>query len=115
MSKTLGSLTVGAKIEVPVLSAYQSRFGSKIVFKIADKNHSGYPSNSVTLITEKIIQNMASDAKEPNNSNSDRKNYGNNRHIYSNLLQWLNSNAAAGACTAQSTARIKRRRRRTHT
>lgn len=26
MSKTLGSLTVGAKIEVPVLSAYQSRF-----------------------------------------------------------------------------------------
>ena len=97
MSKTLGSLSVGAKIEVPVLSAYQSRFGSKIVFKIADKNHSGYPSNSVTLITEKIIQNMASDAKEPNNSNSDRKNYGNNRHIYSNLLQWLNSNAAAGA------------------
>lgn len=97
MSKTLGSLTVGAKIEVPVLSAYQSRFGSKIVFKIADKNHSGYPSNSVTLITEKIIQNMASDAKEPNNSNSDRKSYGNNRHIHSNLLQWLNSNAAAGA------------------
>ena len=48
MSKTLGSLTVGAKIEVPVLSAYQSRFGSKIVFKIADKNHSGYPSNSVS-------------------------------------------------------------------
>ncbi len=79
MSKTLGSLTVGAKIEVPVLSAYQSRFGSKIVFKIADKNHSGYPSNSVTLITEKIIQNMASDAKEPSNSNNDRKNYGNNR------------------------------------
>lgn len=97
MSKTLGSLSVGAKIEVPVLSAYQSRFGSKIVFKIADKNHSGYPSNSVTLITEKIIQNMASDAKEPSNSNGDRKNYGNNRHIYSNLLQWLNSNAAAGA------------------
>ena len=77
MSKTLGSLSVGAKIEVPVLSAYQSRFGSKIVFKIADKNHSGYPSNSVTLITEKIIQNMASDAKEPSNSNSDRKNESN--------------------------------------
>ncbi len=63
MSKKLGSLSVGAKIEVPVLSAYQSRFGSKIVFKIADKNHSGYPSNSVTLITEKIIQNMASTRK----------------------------------------------------
>ena len=92
MSKTLGSLSVGAKIEVPVLSAYQSRFGSKIVFKIADKNHSGYPSNSVTLITEKIIQLMCFDAKEPSNSNSDRKQYGNNRYQYSNLLQWLNSN-----------------------
>lgn len=97
MSKTLGSLSVGAKIEVPVLSAYQSRFGSKIVFKIADKNHSGYPSNSVTLITEKIIQLMCFDAKEASNSNSDRKQYGNNRYQYSNLLQWLNSNAAAGA------------------
>lgn len=96
MSKAISSLAVGAKIEVPVLSAYQSRFGAKIVFKIADKNHSGYPSNSVTLITEKIIQIMASDAKEPNNNNSDRKNYGNNRYAYSNLLQWLNSNAAAG-------------------
>lgn len=97
MSKTLGSLSVGAKIEVPVLSAYQSRFGSKIVFKIADKNHSGYPSNSVTLITEKIIQLMCFDAKEASNSNSDRKQYGNNRYQHSNILQWLNSNAAAGA------------------
>lgn len=96
MSKTLGSLSVGAKIEVPVLSAYQSRFGSKIVFKIADKNHRGYPSNSVTLITEKIIQLMCFDAKEPNNSNGDRKQYGNNRYQHSNILQWLNSNAAAG-------------------
>ena len=96
MSKAISSLAVGDKIEVPVLSAYQSRFGAKIVFKVADKNHSGYPSNSVTLITEKIIQIMASDAKEPSNSNSDRRNYANNRHIYSNLLQWLNSNATAG-------------------
>ena len=39
---------------------------------------------------------MCSDAKEPSNSNSDRKNYGNNRHIHSNILQWLNSNATAG-------------------
>ena len=97
MSKTLGSLTVGAKIEVPVLSAYQSRFGSKIVFKIADKNHSGYPSNSVTLITDKIIQMLCFDGKEPNNANSDRQSNGNNRYLHANLRQWLNSNAAAGA------------------
>lgn len=96
MSKAISSLAVGDKIEVPVLSAYQSRFGAKIIFKVADKNHSGYPSNSVTLITEKIIQLMCSDAKEASNSNSDRRNYGNNRHIHSNILQWLNSNATAG-------------------
>lgn len=97
MSQSISNLAVGAKIEVPVLSAYQSRFGAKLVFKIADKNHSGYPSNSVTLITEKIIQLMCFDAIEANNSNSDRKSYGNNRYLHSNLLQWLNSNAAAGA------------------
>ena len=96
MSKALSSLSVGDKIEVPVLSAYQSRFGAKIVFKVADKNHSGYPANSVTLIAEKIIHLMASDAKEPSSSDSNRKQYGNNRHIHSNLLQWLNSNATAG-------------------
>ena len=96
MSKAISSLAVSDKIEVPVLSAYQSRFGAKIIFEVADKNHSGYPSNSVTLITEKIIQLMCSDAKEPSNSNSDRRNYGNNRHIHSNILQWLNSNATAG-------------------
>ena len=97
MSQSISNLAVGAKIEVPVLSAYQSRFGAKLVFKIADKNHSGYPSNSVTLITEKIIQLMCFDAIEANNSNSDRKSYGNNRYLHSNILQWLNSNAAAGA------------------
>ena len=96
MSKTLSQLAVGTKIEVPVLPAFRSRFGQQIVFKIADKNHVGYPANSVTLITDKIIQLMCSDAKEPSNSNSDRKNYGNNRHIHSNIKQWLNSNAAAG-------------------
>ncbi|MBQ7770885.1 MAG: fibronectin type III domain-containing protein, partial [Clostridia bacterium] len=97
MSQSISNLAVGAKIEVPVLSAYQSRFGAKLVFKIADKNHSGYPANSVTLITEKIIQLMCFDAIEANNSNSGRKQYGNNRYLHSNLLQWLNSNAAAGA------------------
>ena len=41
------------------------------------------------------------DAKEPNNSDSNRKQYGNNRYLHSNLLQWLNSNAASGWYTAK--------------
>lgn len=96
VGKLLSTLNVGDTLEVPVVSDWQSRFGTNIVWKVADKNHTGYPANSVTLITEKIIQLMASDAKEPSNSNSNRKNNGNNRHIYSNLLQWMNSNATAG-------------------
>ena len=35
------------------------------------------------------------DAKEPSNTNSDRKNYGNNRYSQSNIDQWLNSQAAS--------------------
>ena len=37
------------------------------------------------------------DAREPSNGNGDRQSYGNNRYIYSNIRQWLNSVAAAGA------------------
>ena len=97
MSQALSALSVGATIELPVKSAFQSILGQTLVFKVADKNHTGYPANSVTLITDKIIALLAFDAKEPSNSNADRQNYGNNRYSYANLLQWINSNAAAGS------------------
>lgn len=72
---------------------------------MADKNHAGYPSNSVTLVTNQIIKMLCFDATEPSNGNSDRRDYGNNRYIYSNLRQWLNSPAAAGQWyTAQHSA-----------
>ena len=72
---------------------------------MADKNHAGYPSNSVTLVTNQIIKMLCFDATEPSNGNSDRRNYGNNRYTYSNLRQWLNSPAAAGQWyTAQHSA-----------
>ena len=71
--------------------------GKPIIWLVADKNHAGYPSNSVTLVTNQIIKMLCFDAKESENSNRDRRSYGNNRYIYSNLRQWLNSAAAAGA------------------
>mgnify|MGYP002707724134 FL=1 len=72
---------------------------------MADKNHAGYPSNSVTLVTNQIIKMLCFDATEPSNGNSERRSYGNNRYIYSNLRQWLNSPAAAGQWyTAQHSA-----------
>ena len=54
-------------------------------------------ANRVKLITEKIITLKCFDAKEPSNPNSDRRNYGNNRYSQSNIDQWLNSAAGAGA------------------
>lgn len=96
MGKTIGTLAVEDTFEVPVKVAYRSLLGDYVTFKMADKNHADYPSGAITLITDKIVMVGAFDAKEPSNSNADRKNYGNNRYIHSNILQWLNSNAAAG-------------------
>jgi hypothetical protein len=59
-----------------------------IIWTVADKNHSGYPSNSVTLITEKIIDIRPYDAKESI--------YGNPDYKLSNISQWMNSDASAG-------------------
>lgn len=93
MPQQLGNLAVGAKVKDTTTTYYEQ----PIVWKVAGKNHSGYPANSVTLITERIIGLKSSDAKEASNTDANRQSYGNNRHIYSNLRKWLNSNANAGA------------------
>lgn len=92
MAKALSSLAAGALVK-DTGTLYN---GKAIVWKIADKNHAGYPANSVTLITERIISLKCFDAIESGNSDSGRKRYGNNRWIYANIRQWLNSQAAAG-------------------
>jgi hypothetical protein len=91
VAQSINNLPIGAKVK------FGSIYSEPIVWLVAGKNHTGYPSNSLTLVAEKIIKIMAFDAKEPSNSNSDRQNYGNNRYLHSNLRQWLNSAAAAGA------------------
>lgn len=92
MAQALSALAVGTLIK-DTGTLYN---GKPIVWKIADKGHSGFPSGSVTLITEKIISLKCFDAIEASNSDSNRKSYGNNRYIYSNIRKWLNSAAAAG-------------------
>ena len=91
MAQKLSNLANKSKVK------FGSLYGKPIIWIVADKNHAGYPSNSVTLVTNQIIKMLCFDAKESANGNSDRKNYGNNRYIYANLRQWLNSPAAAGA------------------
>lgn len=55
--------------------------------------------NQVRLILDGSSYNVLGkkqfDAPEPSNSNGDRNDWGNNRYIWSNLHQWLNSNKPA--------------------
>ena len=93
MAKSLSSLVVGALVK-DTGTLYN---GKPIIWKIADKNHAGFPANSVTLITERIISLKCFDAMEPSNNDGNRRSYGNNRWIWSNIRRWLNSQAGAGA------------------
>ena len=87
MSKKLSTLPVGAVVK-SVNTKYN---GAVIRFKVGRQS-----SDRVGLVTERIISLKCFDAKEPNNSNNDRRNYGNNRAAVANLLQWLNSAAGPG-------------------
>lgn len=99
MAQLLSALPVGAKVKDP-----NTKYSGKpIIFQVAAKGHSGYPGNSVTLLTEKIISLKAFDAIEAGNSVSNRRSYGNNRYAHSNIRQWLNS-AAASWYAAQHSA-----------
>jgi hypothetical protein len=89
MVQAISSLAVGSKVKFGTYKVEGSTT-EPIIWQIAAKNHEGYPVNSVTLLTEKIIDLRGFDAKEPANSNSDRQKYGNNRYLHSNIRQWLN-------------------------
>ena len=60
---------------------------------------------SIRLVLEptsvSLLGNKMWDNREPSNSDTDRRNHGNNRYIYSNIHQWLNATEATGWYTAQ--------------
>lgn len=89
-------MPVGTKIKVPVNADYQSFLGENIVWLLADQNHAGYPENSTTICSKNGLMDLAFDAKEVNNLDEKRKINGNNRYLYSNRLQWMNSDKLAG-------------------
>ena len=88
MAQLLSNLPLKALVKFGKHSV-GSEAAQPIVWMIADKNHSGYPSNSVTLITEKIIDLRAYDIIE------EALIYGNPDYKLSNINQWLNSDAGA--------------------
>lgn len=89
MAQILSNLAIGAKIKFGKHQV-NTETAQPIIWVVADKNHSGYPSNSVTLITEKVIDLRAYDASETDASS------GNRNYALSNINQWLNSSASAG-------------------
>lgn len=87
MAKRISELPIGAKVK-DVDTKY---YGQPIVWLIADKNHKGYPTNSITLISEDILCLKCFDAKEPGSWYIDRQNCGNNSYRLSNINKWLNA------------------------
>jgi hypothetical protein len=96
VAQLLSNLPVGAKVKFGNHKV-NTEAAMPIIWTIVAKNHPGYPANAITLHAEKIIDLRCFDAREPNNTNIDRKNYGNNRYSVSNIDQWLNKDSAAGA------------------
>ncbi|SHI21891.1 hypothetical protein SAMN02745823_03816 [Sporobacter termitidis DSM 10068] len=88
MAQPISNLAVGAVVK----SLDTTYNGAVIRFKI------GHISGGrVKLCTERIITLKCFDAKEASNPNSGRAAGGNNMYSVSNIDQWLNSLAGAGA------------------
>ena len=92
MAQLLSNLPIGAKVKFGKHSV-NGETAQQIIWLIVARNHTGYPSNSVTMLTERIIDLRALDAAEPNSNDSGRWDAGNNLYSISNLDQWLNSDA----------------------
>ena len=88
MAKSLSALPVGSVVK----SANTKYNGQAIRWIVGTQDTS---QGRTGLVTEKMITLKCFDAKESGNSNSDRRNYGNNRYSVSNIDQWLNSAASA--------------------
>ena len=73
MSQSISALPVRAKVKDTSTTYY----GVPIIWEIGDKNHAGYPANSVTLVAANILKLACFDAKESGNGDSSRRNYGN--------------------------------------
>lgn len=87
----------GAELIVPVHNLYNQesaiyecpfRLGTVREFELQD----GTKFTGLGLVSKYglPVADVQFDAKEPSNSNSDRKQYGNNRWMYSALRQWMN-------------------------
>jgi hypothetical protein len=92
MSQLLSALPVGSLVKETSFTY----LGTTPIFRVLEHGHSGDPAGSTTLEFRDVVCCKAYDAREINNPDSGRQSYGNNRYLYSNIHQWLNSSASAG-------------------
>ena len=92
LTKPLAQYTIGESIFIPYNDT-SNVITSPIEFQVVGINH--HKENSLTLMTKNIIRFAAFDAKEPNNTDSNKANHGNTSWSLSNIRQWLNSTKGA--------------------
>ena len=83
MAQNLSNLPIGAKVKFGKYSV-NGETAQDIIWLIVAKNHSGYPANSITLFTERVIDLRPYDAPEVDLP------AGNTYYKLSNIDQWLN-------------------------
>lgn len=107
--KQYQTMLEGAPTYLPIMPDGQelSKLPSKSKIKLGKVNNTvlkwivcrDTSDNQVRLILDGSSYNVLGekqfDAPEPSNSDSGRRSFGNNRYIWSNLHQWLNSNKPA--------------------
>lgn len=101
MSQTIANLPIGAKVKLGKYSVNGESASPIIWLKIGS-----YPtlSDSVALLTEKIIDLRAYDAAESQSDMYNPRNYGNSDYGLSNIDQWLNKDNDSGEWFVKSHA-----------
>lgn len=90
-----GNLRLG-DMPLETLIRFGKIYNEPITWKIADKNHEGYPNNSVSFVNVYGLRGICFDAKEPNNPVKHAVDFGNADYRISNAHSWLNSDKPAG-------------------
>lgn len=89
MAQLLSNLPIGAKVKFGRHSI-NGETPQSIVWRVVSK------SDNITMLSDKIIDFRAFDAREVNYPDGGIVENGNNRYSLSNIAQWLNSDAPAG-------------------
>lgn len=106
MAQNLSNIALGSLIKFGKYSV-NGETPQPIIWRVVAKGHQStpaYPSNSITLMAEKILDFRAFDAKHTlvGSNVRDVTYYGYNNYGVSNIDQWLNKDSPAGAWYASA-------------